>query len=98
MIIVSSISYPPESANEIAKRFLETPAIPDYMTKKGPYTSSSIEESITTFSFYDVDRSNFADGYEFLGKFMATFFGINGFRYEIRPYFEIEEAMKMVGM
>ena len=98
MIIASSILYPPESANEIAKRFLETPAIPDYMTKKGPYINSSIGEGITTISFYELDRSKFADGYEFLGNYMATFFGIPGFKYEIRPYFEVEEAMKMVGM
>lgn len=98
MIIASSILYPPESANEIAKRFLETPAIPDYMTKKGPYINSSIEEGITTISFYELDRSKLADGYEFLGNYMATFFGIPGFKYEIRPYFEVEEAMKMVGM
>jgi len=98
MIITTSILYPPESANQIAKRFMETPTIPDYMTKKGPYTNSSIEEGITTISFYELDRSKFADGYEFLGKYMATFFGVPGFKYEIRPYFEIEEAMKMVGM
>ena len=29
MIITTAILYPPESASQIAKRFMETPTIPD---------------------------------------------------------------------
>lgn len=35
---------------------------------------------------------------EFLGNYMAGFFGVPGFAYEIKPFFEIEEALKMIGM
>ena len=34
MIIISNVTYPPESAKEIAKRFLTAPALPGFWKKK----------------------------------------------------------------
>jgi len=98
MVITTSLSYPTESVNDIAKRFLEAPELPDYMTRKGPYISSSREKGILTLSVYELDNSNLAEGLEFLGNYMTIFFGIPGFKYEIRPFFEVEEALKMIGL
>ena len=44
------------------------------------------------------DRSKLADGIEFLGKFMAIYYDILGFSCEYRQAFEIDEAMKVIGM
>ncbi len=98
MILFSKISYPTESVKKIAERFLEAPQVPDFMKKQGPFVHSSLEEGITTFSIYELDRSKLADGYEFLGNYMATFFGVPGFRYEFKASFEVQEALKMIGM
>jgi hypothetical protein len=46
MIIYTNVSYPPERAKEIAERFMKTPQIPEYMTRKGPYINSIIEGGI----------------------------------------------------
>ncbi len=35
MIVVSNVTYPPESTKEIAKRYLTAPPLPDFITKKG---------------------------------------------------------------
>jgi len=98
MVIFSNVSYPPEGAKEIAERFMKAPQIPEYMTRKGPYITSSIEGGISTFSIYELDNSRLAEGMEFLGNYMVGFFGVPGFAYEIKPFFEIEEALKMIGM
>ena len=37
MVIIGNISFPQESANDVGKRFLELPPVPDFMTLKGPY-------------------------------------------------------------
>jgi hypothetical protein len=29
---------------------------------------------------------------------MATYFGVPGFMYDINPHYEVNEAMKMIGM
>ncbi len=98
MVIISNLSYPPESAEGIAKRFLEAPQLPEFMKRRGPYINSSVEKGIHTISIYELDKSNMAEAYEFLGNYMAIFFGVPGFKYELKPFMEVEEALKMIGM
>ena len=61
MIIVSNVNYPPESSREIAKRFLTAPALPDFLTKKGPYVSSTRDKGILSMTLYEVDNSRLAE-------------------------------------
>jgi len=98
MIIISMISYPTESVNEVAKRFLEAPALPDYLVRRGPYVAASRERGIQTISLYELDNAKLADGLQAVGNYMTTFFGVPGFKYEFLPYMEIAEALKTIGM
>jgi hypothetical protein len=98
MVIVSQLSYPPESANQIAKRFIEAPPLPAYMTLMGPYVNSELSQGIRTLSIYELDNSKLAEGTAFVADYMATFFGVPGFTYSIRHYLEVEEALKLLGM
>jgi hypothetical protein len=98
MVIVSNISYPPESAKDIAKRFLEAPQVPDFMTRKGPYINSTMDKGITTLSVYELDKSKLGEASEFLGNYMAIFFGVPGFKYEFKAFMDVEEGLKMIGM
>jgi hypothetical protein len=98
MVIFTSVSYPSESAKELAAKFLEAPQIPEFMSKKGPYVIANRSDGIIVTSLYELDNSRLADGLDFLGNYMATYFGVPGFMYEINPYYEIDEALKMIGM
>jgi hypothetical protein len=98
MVIVTSVSFPTESSKELGKRFLEAPAFPDFITRKGPYFSSNKKDGIMVFSIYEVDRSRVADAIEFATNFLATFIGVPGFKYEIKTHLETAEALKMIGM
>ena len=98
MVIVSTLSYPTENAKDIAKRFLEAPQIPDFIIRKGPYINSTIDKGITTLSVYELDKSKLGEAYEFLGNYMAIFFGVPGFKYEYKPFMDVEEALKTIGM
>ncbi len=46
MVIIGILSYLPESSKEMAKRFLEQPPLPSYITMKGPYFGSEVGEGI----------------------------------------------------
>lgn len=98
MVIITQTSYPPESANDIANRFLEAPQLPNFISRKGPYISSDMDKGIRTLSLFELDNSNVAEGLEALGNYYAVFFGVQGFRYTIRPFFDVDEALKMIGM
>ena len=98
MVIVSRVCYPPESAKQLAERFMNSPTIPDFMKRIGPYIDSKTDTGVSTMSIFQLEKSRLAEGLEFVANYMVHFFGVPGFTYEIKPLFEIEEAMKMIGM
>lgn len=98
MVIITNLSYPPESVQEIAKRFLEAPQIPDYMVRKGPYVGANLSDGLFIVSVYELDKSKLAEGMEFIANYFTMFFGVPGFKYEITPFFDVAEALKMIGM
>ena len=98
MVIIGMNSFPPESANEIGKRFLELPPLPDYMTMKGPYVHGMMEGGIQGIEVFELDKAKLAEGVEYVTNRYVTYFGIPGFRYAIAPYFEAQEALKMIGL
>lgn len=98
MVIISTVAYPTTGTKEMAKRFLKAPPVPDYMTRKGPYISANTTDGIFIISVYELEKSKVAEGMESLGKYMAIFFEVPGFKYEIKPFFDIAEALKTIGM
>jgi hypothetical protein len=98
MVITTIVTFPPESAKEIAERFLKVPPFPDYLTRKGPYINSTVAEGVVNLSIYELDNSKLAEGLEFIGNYITGFFGVPGLTYEIKPFYELEEALKMIGM
>ena len=98
MVIIGKNLFPPESANEIGKRFLELPPLPDYMTMKGPYVHGMMEGGIQGIEVFELDKAKLAEGVEYVTNRYVTYFGIPGFRYAIAPYFEAQEALRMIGL
>ena len=98
MIIISNVNYPPESAREIAKRFLTAPGLPDFLVKKGPFISSTRDKGILSITFYEVDNSRLADGLQAVGDSLSIYFGVPGYTYDIAPYFEFEEGLKILNL
>jgi hypothetical protein len=98
MIIVSNVTYPPESTKEIAKRYLTAPPLPDFITKKGPYISASRRTGMHSLTYYELDNSRMAEGLQAIGESLAIYFGVPGYQYEIKPYFELEEGLSILGM
>ena len=98
MVIIGRMYYPTESTQEMAKRFLEAPQVPGFMSRKGPYVGSDLAEGISIVAFYELDNAKLAEGLDFVGNYYAMYFGVPGFKYEIQPYFEVAEALKMIGI
>ncbi len=98
MIIVSNVTYPPESTREIAKRFLTAPTLPEFLTKRGPYISSNRTDGIHSMTLYEVDNSRLAEGLQAVGNSLAVYFGVPGYAYDILTYYETEEGLRIIGM
>lgn len=98
MVIITQIAYPTTSVQEMAKRFLEAPQAPEFMTRRGPFINATKGVGIESFSLWELDNSRLAEGMKFLGNYMTIFFGVSGFTYEIRPFYHVDEALSMIGM
>jgi hypothetical protein len=98
MVIIGTMSFPPESAKEIGKRFMEQLSLPDYMTMKGPYISTVKGEGIQGTTLYEFDRSRMAEAFESVSNRYVTYFDVAGFTYTTDVYLDAQEALKMVGL
>lgn len=98
MIIVSNVTYPPESTREIANRYLKAPALPEYIQKKGPYISASQDSGMHSITYYELENHRLADGLKAVADSLSVYFGVPGYRYDIKPYFELEEGLSILGL
>jgi hypothetical protein len=98
MVIISLTSYPPESAKEMGKRFMELPPLADYINMKGPYINNDLREGIKGITIYEFDESKYPETVKNLGERMATFFGVPGFTYSLQHWMEVQDALKLIGL
>jgi len=98
MVTIGMLSYPTESGKEISTRFLNLPALPSYLTRKGPYVYSALGVGIKTISIYEYDPSKMAEASNFIANYYANFIGVPGFTYSIEIWSDTSEALKMIGL
>ncbi|MBT3225259.1 MAG: hypothetical protein HN580_20185 [Deltaproteobacteria bacterium] len=98
MVIITKSSFPPSSANEIGKRFTELPALPDYITMRGPFVRGSAGEGVQVTAIYECDNSKLAEAVEHVSNRMVPYFGVTGFKYSVDTWLEAIEALKMIGL
>jgi len=97
MILLGMMSYPPESAREIGKRFKESFAVPAYMTLKGPYVYPD-GGVIKVIALYEFDQSRVKEAEDdVLGRF-EKYSGVQGFTSSVQTCLEINEALELIGL
>jgi len=98
MVIMSTVTYPPEHAKEVVKRMGELSPPPSYMTMKGPYVIGELGSGIKAIILYEYDQTKTKEAMEYVGKRLAKYFGVPGFTYSFGIWLEVKEALKMIGM
>jgi hypothetical protein len=98
MVIIGILLYPPEGSKEMAKRFLEQPPLPTYITIKGPYFSSELEEGMKSIVIFEFDQSKFSEANQFVITRFTKYYGVPGLTYSLHPWLEVKEALKAIGM
>lgn len=98
MVIIGMMSYPPESSKEAGKRFLGQKALPDHITMKGPYISSTKGDGIQTITIYEFERSKLPDALELISNRYVAYFGVPGLTYSVHVWMDVGEALKMIGL
>ena len=98
MVTISIVSYPPESARELGKRFLGLPPIPEYISVVGPYTTSETGDGIQAYTIYKYDKSKAAEALEAITDVHLAFYGVPGYTFSIKLASSAATSLKMLGL
>jgi len=101
MVIIVESSYSTENVSQLARRYvelLEEKPVPDYLSMRGPYVGAQAGSGFQSLTLFEVDNDDLAKGLLFLSEFMASLTGIPGYTYHIRPWYDIDEALRSIGM
>ena len=98
MITLSTVSYPPESAKEIGRRFLKMSPTPDYIDVVGPYTVATVEDGIRAVTIYRYERARAGEANEAIANLHMAFYGVPGYTYSLQLAAGARMSMKMMGL
>lgn len=93
MVIIGMISFPPESSNEMGRRFME---IPPFIQKRGPYFKAEISGGIRGISIFEFDPPKLAEAMEFVNDYYARYIGVPGYEYTVGTWLEASESLKLL--
>lgn len=98
--VVTFTWYPPSLSNTVAQRYLETiqkyPIISS-IKRIIPAAIASTKEGIEGFVVDEVKREDVGEALDYGAKFLVEFHDIEGFRYHIRTFSTLNEAMEYIG-
>jgi hypothetical protein len=100
-IIITSL-YPNDKAKEVAKMYLKClekyPVDNSVATPIVPVAIRATHDGIRTIVVSEVKKGKFDDAMANTVNRMAMFHDIPGYRYSIKPFLNLEEGMKVLGM
>jgi hypothetical protein len=95
MVYVILSSWPLDRTRDVVKTAMELPPIPDYIKRK-MLVSGELGIGTKCFDIYEFDSSKHQEALEFLNSRVAAFYSVPNFTYEIKRWFDEEEAMNFM--
>jgi hypothetical protein len=100
-IIVIDSHYPPSKYQEVLAAWLG--ALEKYSRPEGVFAPlvetavSSNQDGLRVFSAFQTNPGKYEEAMAYFGKFMSSFFLIEGYSYEMATWMTTEEAMESIG-
>ena len=93
MILIGISRYPLQSSNEVAKRVMEIPRLPDYIKGKGNYVYTTREGAVGLV-IYEFDSSKADEALEQINSAYWRLYDVPGLSYELIPCSKARDAAK----
>ena len=94
MIIIGSSSHPLQSNDQVVKRMVEIPRLPEYIKGKGNYSYATQEGGIESIQIYEFDSSKAEQALWDITQPFGNFYDVPGYRYELKFAVKAREAMQ----
>jgi len=102
MYLIVTTLYPNDKLKETAKMYLNAmKKYPDDASLATPVVQAAARttiQGVRVISVVDVKKGKFEDAYALVVKRMRMLDNILGLRWVIKPYYNLEEAMKTIDM
>jgi len=101
MYIIVTSTYPNDKAKEVADMYVKamTKYPPDFSlgTPVVPVAIRTTLQGVKTLNISEIKKGKFEDAMAFAANRLAMFNDIDGYRYTVKTYMNLEEAMKTMG-
>ena len=98
MITISIMSFPPESAKEVGRRFTELAPIPNYIETNGPYLYTDERDGNTSITIYKYEKTRAAEALDAISNLLVPFYGVPGMKYSLQLASSSKTALSMLGL
>ena len=102
MYIFITSTYPNDKAKEAAETYIKAmKKYPDNISLGTPLVQVAVKatlEGITAISVYEPKKGKFEEAEALHVNRMVMFNDIPGYRWLVTPYYNLEDALKLIGM
>ena len=98
MITISIMSFPPESAKEVGRRFTELAPVPSYIETNGPYLYTDERDGNTSITIYKYEKARAAEALDAISNLYVPFYGVPGMKYALKLASSSNTALSMLGL
>jgi hypothetical protein len=102
MYLIMTSLYPNDKAKEVAEMYLKMiTKYPDDASLATPVVPVAVRatlQGIRVMSVQEVKKGKAEDAHAFVANRMAMFNNIQGYRWTIKTFLNLEEALKTIGM
>lgn len=96
MIVIGTITFAEELANDVAECYTTLPPIPAFISTKGTYVYKTEGEPIRAFAIFEFDESRIDDATDYFKSRYTAFSKVEGLQSTVEEWLSVEEALKIV--
>jgi hypothetical protein len=100
MFLIATITYPPDKAIQMAKKFIKAMEIPlpSFIKRLYVLTSAGGELGVKALGIYEVEDAKLKEGIKELTKSFVQYYDVEGFRFNLEPMLSAAEAIPLLGI
>jgi hypothetical protein len=96
MIVIGTITFSEELANDVAQCYTTLPPLPDFISMTGTYVYTKEGEDIRAFAIFDFDESHADDATEYFVMRYDAFAKVKGLTSKLEEWINVQDALKVV--
>ncbi|OQY08167.1 MAG: hypothetical protein B6I22_01490 [Desulfobacteraceae bacterium 4572_123] len=96
MIVIGTITFPQERANDVAQCYSSLPAHPDFIKIAGTYVYNRPEEDIRAFSIFKFDEDRMDDANAYFETRYQAFSRVKDLKSKHEEWLDVQDALKIV--